>query len=116
MTVMIRRFGSPEQTTSFDHGRVESATVGGSIIRRNTFEPGWRWSNDVKPIAKTDPCQVHHVGYIVSGRLGVATEDGQEAEIGPGETYEIQPGHEGWVVGDEAVISVEFVHTDDPAS
>jgi hypothetical protein len=100
--------GSLGETMTFDNGQVEVVKIGGSTIRRNTFEPGWRWSVNVKPIAATDSCQVHHVGYLLSGRLHVATDDGAEAEIGAGEAYEIQPGHDGWVVGDEAVISIEF--------
>jgi hypothetical protein len=108
MSVTNRDVGNPDETMTFEHGQVQTVRIGGAVIRRNTFEPGWRWSESVKPIAKTGSCQVHHVGYIVSGRLHVATEDGVDAEIGPGEAYEIQPGHDGWVVGDEAVITVEF--------
>jgi hypothetical protein len=108
MTVTNKDMGRPDDTMTFDLGEVEVVRIGGSIIRRSTFEPGWRWSQNIKPIAKTDSCQVHHVGYILSGRLGVATNDGGEAEIGPGEAYEIQPDHDGFVVGDEAVISIEF--------
>jgi hypothetical protein len=93
---------------TFDHGQVQVVKIGEFTISRYTFEPGWRWTKSVKPIAETDSCQVHHVGYILSGRLRVATEDGGDAEIGPGEAYEIHPGHDGWVVGDEAVVSVEF--------
>jgi quercetin dioxygenase-like cupin family protein len=96
------------ETTTFEHGRVEAVRVGDFMIRRNTFEPGWRWSEHVRPIAKTDTCQVHHIGYVLSGTLGVRTNDGGEAEIGPGEAYEILPGHDGWVIGDEAVTSIEF--------
>jgi mannose-6-phosphate isomerase-like protein (cupin superfamily) len=109
MGVTNRSLGSSPETMTFDHGQVQKVKVGESTISRCIFEPGWRWSKSVKPIAKTDSCQVHHVGYILSGRLRVATNDGQEAEIGPGEAYEIQPGHDGWVVGDEAVMSVEFL-------
>jgi len=108
MSVTNRDMGNPDETMTFDNGQVDVVTIGGSTIRRTTFEPGWRWSENVKPIATTDSCQVHHVGYILSGRLHVATEDGGEAEIGPGEAYEIQPGHDGWVVGDEAVVTIEF--------
>jgi uncharacterized cupin superfamily protein len=108
MGVTNRSFGSPDETMTFDHGRVQRVKIGESTISRFTFEPGWRWSESIKPIAKTDSCQFHHVGYILSGRLHVATNDGAEAEIGPGEAYEIQPGHDGWVVGEEAVMSVEF--------
>jgi hypothetical protein len=108
MGVIRRDMGSPDETRTFDHGRVEVVEIGGSTIGRYTFEPGWRWSESVKPIARTESCQAHHVGYVLSGRLHVITDDGDEAEIGPGEAYDIQPGHDGWVEGDEAVTSVEF--------
>jgi hypothetical protein len=108
MGVTNKALGTPDETKTFDHVHVEVVKVGESTISRFTFEPGWRWSKSVKPIAKTESCQAHHVGYILSGRLHVATEDGGDAEIGPGEAYDIQPGHDGWVVGDEAVVSVEF--------
>jgi hypothetical protein len=108
MGVTISDLATPDATTAFDHGHVDVANVGEFTIRRNTFEPGWRWSTSVKPMAETDSCQVHHVGYVVSGQLHVATEDGADAEIGPGAAYEILPGHDGWVVGDEPVISIEF--------
>jgi hypothetical protein len=107
MSVTNKALGTPDETLTFDHGQVQTVKLGGFSVRRNTFEPGWRWSNDVKPIAETDSCQVHHVGSMLSGRLHVVTDDGGETEIGPGEAYEIQPGHDGWVVGDEAVISIE---------
>ena len=70
-----------------------------------------RWSKNVGPAAKSESCHVHHVGYIVSGRLHVTTNDGHEDEFGPGDAYEIQPDHDGWVVGDEPMISVEFLGT-----
>jgi hypothetical protein len=82
--------------------------IGGSTFGRYTLEPGWRWSQSVKPIAKAESCQVHHVRGILSGTLHVVGDDGGEAEIGPGEAYDIQPGHDAWVVGDGAVRSVEF--------
>lgn len=73
-----------------------------------TYEPGWRWSVDVKPIAGTQACQFHHVGVTMSGRLRVQMQDGVELEIGPGEVFEIPPGHDAWVVGDEPWVSVDF--------
>jgi hypothetical protein len=106
--VTNKALGSQDDTKTFDLGQVQVVKVGESTISRFTFEPGWRWSTSVKPFAKTDSCQAHHVGYLLSGRLHVATEDGGDAEIGLGEAYDIQPGHDGWVVGDEAVVSVEF--------
>jgi hypothetical protein len=108
MGITSQDVGSARENLTFDNGQVQTVQIGGSTIRRNRFEPGWRWSENVGPIAGTGLCQVHHVGYLLSGRLHVATDDGANAEIGPGEAYEIQPGHDGWVVGDEAVIAIEF--------
>ncbi len=108
MTVANRDVATPDRTMTFEHGQVEVVSLGEFTISRSTFEPGWRWSTSVKPIAKTDSCQVHHVGYLLSGRLHVATEDGGDTEIVAGEAYEIRPGHDGWVVGDQTVTSVEF--------
>jgi|ERR671930_996250 hypothetical protein len=108
MAVTSRDMGSPDETRTFQNGQVEVLKIGGATIGRYRFEPGWRWSEHVKPIAKTDSCQAHHVGYVLTGRLHVVADDGGEAELGPGEAYEVQPGHDAWVVGDEAVTTVEF--------
>ncbi len=108
MSVTSKAVESSEERMTFDHGSVQTVRIGGFVIRSNTFAPGWRWSTSVKPMAKTDSCNVHHVGYLLSGTLGVASDDGVEAEIHAGEAYEILPGHDGWVVGDEPVRSVEF--------
>ena len=108
MGVTSRDVERPDETMTFEHGHIQVLKIGGSTIRRNTFEPGWRWSEHLKPLAKTDSCQLHHVGYLLSGRLHVVTEDGAETEIASGEAYEIQPGHDGWVVGDQAVTAIEF--------
>jgi len=103
-----RALGSPDETRTFDHGQVQVVKIGEVTVGRYTFEPGWRWSESVKPIAKTDSCQAHHVGYVLTGTLHVVTDDGAEVELGTGDAYEIHPGHDAWVVGDEAVTSVEF--------
>jgi class 3 adenylate cyclase len=78
------------------------------VIGRMTYEPGWRWSKDIKPIAGTQSCQFHHVGVTISGHLRVQMQDGVELEVGPGEVFEFPPGHDAWVVGDEPWISVDF--------
>jgi hypothetical protein len=75
---------------------------------RFAFEPGWKWSECVKPVVGTDKCQVHHVGFIQSGTMHVVHEDGTELELGPGNAYEILPGHDAWVVGDERCVAFEF--------
>jgi len=88
--------------------RVDVVRIGGTTAGRFAFEPGWRWSDCVKPVAGTDSCQLRHVGVVHSGRLAVEHEDGTEVEIGPGEAYVIEPGHDAWVVGDERFVGFEF--------
>jgi quercetin dioxygenase-like cupin family protein len=99
---------SPDETRTFENGRVEVTTLGDFNASRFVLEPGWRWSENVKPIVGTDSCQVLHTGYQVAGRLHVRLEDGTEEEVGPGEAYVIPPGHDAWVVGDEPVVSVDM--------
>lgn len=72
------------------------------------MEPGWRWITDVQPIAKTERCMNHHLGFVVGGRLHVVLGDGSEDEIGPQEMFEIPPGHDAWVVGDEPWVAIDF--------
>jgi quercetin dioxygenase-like cupin family protein len=98
----------PDETRPVDRGKVEVVEVGGTTMMRTTFEPGWRWSECVKPIVGGDSCQVNHVGYCVSGRLHVRMDDGEELEIGPGEASHIPPGHDAWVVGDEPAVVVDW--------
>ncbi len=103
-----RNLDSPDETRTFENGKAQVVTLGDFTASRLTLEPGWRWSENVKPIAGTDSCQVLHTGYQVSGRLHVRMEDGTEAEVGPGEAYVVPPGHDAWVVGDEPVVSVDM--------
>ena len=92
--------------------RVEVVNLAGFNLGRFTFEPGWRWSECVKPVAKTDNCQNSHVGYCVAGRLTVELKDGTKATIGPGDSYTIPPGHDAWVEGKEAFVGTEFMSAD----
>jgi hypothetical protein len=87
---------------------IEVVKLAGGEVGRYTFQPGWRWSKHVKPIVGGTSCQVNHVGYILTGVMGVETNDGETAEIGAGSVYNIPPGHDGWVIGDEPVVAVEF--------
>ena len=100
---------SPDEVREFvANGRAEIVNLATGAVGRTTFEPGWRWSEHVKPIAGTDSCQVLHVGYALSGRMKVVGDDGAEAEVGPGEAFYIPPGHDAWTVGDEAFVAVDF--------
>jgi D-lyxose ketol-isomerase len=106
--VGTRDFGSPDETRTPDKTQVDVVRIGATTAARFAFEPGWRWSECVKPVAGTESCQARHVGVVHSGRLGIRHEDGTEVEIGPGEAYVIEPGHDAWVVGDEGFVGFEF--------
>jgi quercetin dioxygenase-like cupin family protein len=106
-TLQGKNMASPDETRSFPHGSFSIIRLGDTAIARGVFEPGWRWSEHVKPLAGTESCQTHHRGYIISGRLGVRMNDGTEMEFGPGDVYEIPPGHDGWVIGDEPAVGLE---------
>lgn len=101
---------SPEEVRPFhgDRGQMELVTLQNGPVGLGTFEAGWKWSEHVKPLAGTDSCQVHHLGYVVSGRMKIVMDDGAEAEIGPGDVCDIPPGHDAWTVGDEACVLVDF--------
>ena len=104
-----KSFSTPDETRAFrGKGKMDIVNVGGMPVARGVFERGWRWSENVKPIAGTDSCQALHVGYIVSGRMHVAMDDGTEAEAGPGEAVYIAPGHDAWIVGDEDCVFLDF--------
>jgi len=96
------------EVREFPKGRVEVVTVGTTTITRSIMQPGWVWSECVKPIAGTASCQVQHDGYSISGRIRVRQDDGTEVEINPGDAYSIAPGHDGCVVGDEPWVGVDF--------
>ena len=101
-------FEAPDETRTPDKTRVEVVRTGGATAARLVFEPGWKWSDCVKPVAGTDRCQVHHVGFAQSGTMHVVHQDGTEIQIEPGSAYEILPGHDAWVVGDERCVMFEF--------
>ena len=106
--IEIKRFDAPDETRPFEaNGRVELVTVGGREIGRGIFEPGWRWSHDVKPIAQTESCEFAHLGYVLSGRMRIFMDDGSEGEIGPGDVFAIPPGHDAEVVGDAPCVMVD---------
>ncbi|MGH3428180.1 MAG: cupin domain-containing protein [Mycobacteriales bacterium] len=105
----VKSLDAPDEVRPFAaHGSMAVVQVGETMIGRGSFEPGWRWSQDVKPIAGTDSCGAHHTLYVVSGRMHVAMDDCSEFEIGPGDAVEIPPGHDAWTVGDEPCVAVDW--------
>lgn len=107
-TVEHETFSNPTEVRTFTHGVAEIVTVGDSTIGRLILEPGWRWSEDVKPIAGTDSCLAPHFQYHVQGRLGIRMDDGTEFIAGPGDVTSLPEGHDAWVVGDEPVVVVDW--------
>ena len=107
-TFAMKSLNSPEEVRKFDKGKVELVNVGGGAIGRATFEPGWKWSTCVKPIAKTNSCQAAHHGYQVSGTMTTRMDDGTEKTSKAGDVLSIPPGHDAWVVGNEPVVFVDF--------
>src|SRR4051794_29106730 len=106
--VEINDFSTPDEVRSPERTTVELVKLGGGEIGRFTFAPGWRWSECIKPVVGTESCQVHHVGTAMAGRLHIEHEDGSSVEIGAGDAYVIEPGHDAWVVGDEPFVGYEF--------
>lgn len=108
----VKSHGSPDEVRSPPKTRVEVVQLGSYTIGRFNFQPGWRWSECVKPIVKTDLCQLSHVGHAVSGRIRVRMSDGTEKTISAGESYTIPPGHDAWVEGNETFVGVEVLSAD----
>lgn len=101
-------FASPDEVREFPNGRAEIVKIGDSEIGRFVFEPGWRWSNDLKPIVGTDSCEAPHFQYHLSGRLAIRMDDGTEFVAEPGDVTSLPSGHDAWVVGDEPAVVVDW--------
>ena len=104
----VKSTNTPDETRTFEKGKLELVRIGGTTVGRAVFQPGWRWSTHVKPIAKTKSCEAPHLQYQVSGILRVRMDDGTEMETKAGDVALIPPGHDGWVVGNEPVVMVDF--------
>lgn len=108
----VKSHESPDEVRAPAKTRIEVVQLEGFTIGRFNFEPGWRWSECIKPVAHTDHCQASHVGHAVSGRLTVRMKDGTEKTIKAGDSYTIPPGHEAWVEGDEPFVALEVMSAD----
>jgi hypothetical protein len=101
-------FAQPDEVRSFDGGRAEIVNTDSGAIGRLVFQPGWRWSKDVKPIAGTDLCEAPHFQYHLSGTLRIRMADGDEFDATPGQVTYLPSGHDAWVVGEEPVVVVDW--------
>lgn len=111
MSSLVRKsLDTPDETRQFTEnaGQLQLVTSDTGAVGRATFEPGWRWSQNVKPIVQTDSCQAAHVGYFLSGHMKVVMDDGEEMEYGPGDFATMAPGHDAWIVGDETCVFLDW--------
>ena len=104
----LKSFGKPDEVREFPNGRVELVKIGGALVGRAIFEPGWRWATSVQPLAKTKSCEAPHFQYHVSGVLKVQMDDGREMECRVGDVSLLPSGHDAWVVGDQPAVVVDF--------
>jgi len=103
-----RSFEAPDEKRDYDKLVLDLVSLGGVMVSRNVYQPGWRWSLSIWPLVRTEGCQVRHAFYMVSGRMRVHMNDGSELEFGPGEVGMVPPGHDAWVVGTEPVELIDF--------
>jgi quercetin dioxygenase-like cupin family protein len=107
-TMQTKSLNAPDETRTLPKTSIEVISFDDLSLMKLTFQPGWRWSEHVKPTAGTDSCEVPHFNYGISGRLHVRMDDGTESEIGPGDAQLLPPGHDAWVVGDEPYVGLDF--------
>jgi len=106
---------SPDEVRTFPKGKLDLVEIGGGVVGRLTLQPGWRWSQHVKPTAGTEWCEAPHFQYHASGRIHVVMSDGAEFEVGPGEITALPQGHDAWVVGNEPVVLIDWAGASDYA-
>lgn len=106
--VSKKSFDNPDEVRNPPKARVEVVDLGGSAAMRATFEPGWKWSECMKPVVGTDSCEVAHLGYMLSGQMVVRMDDGTEHTFNPGDAASIPPGHDAWITGSEKCVFVDF--------
>jgi hypothetical protein len=104
----VKSFNTPDEVRTFDKGKVEIINVGGRMVGRATFLPGWKWSESVKPLVKTKSCEAPHFQYHLSGTLRIKTDDGIERDCKAGDVSMLGSGHDAWVIGNEPVVVVDF--------
>ena len=106
-TLEAQSMDEADEVRRFEGGRMELVSVGGSTIGRGIFEPGWRWSEAIKPLVGTESCENSHFGYVISGSMMIRMDDGEEYQVSQGDALHIAPGHDAWTVGDEACVILE---------
>ncbi len=114
--IQVRQLDNPDETISYPHGENQVVRLGELVVGRDVHQPGWHWAEHVQPIVGTEWCEFTHRGFVASGQMGVRMNDGEELVIGPNSVFEIPPGHDGWVVGDEPVVTLDWAGAEGWAS
>jgi hypothetical protein len=107
-SIETKNMDRPDETRTPEKTSVSVVHLGDATVGRFTLQPGWKWSDCIKPVVGGDSCQAAHLGYVVSGNIHIAATDGTEADLSAGDTYRLEPGHDAWVVGDEPFVALEF--------
>ena len=113
---IIKRFDNPDEVREFEKGKFEIVNIGGMSIGRASYEPGWKWSEHVGQLARTDMCEVEHVGIVINGQSAVLMRDSKEIILRAGDIFYVASGHDSWVVGDEQYISLHLLGANDYAA
>ncbi|NKY85001.1 cupin domain-containing protein [Nocardia veterana] len=116
-SLLVKNFDSADETREFEagSGQLQVVQAPAGAVGRAVFQPGWRWSTHVKPIAGTDSCQAAHIGYCVSGRMHIRMDDGTECDVGAGDFMQCPPGHDAWTLGDEPCVMIDWAAAADYA-
>jgi TusA-related sulfurtransferase len=109
MSAAKTNLNEPDETKETPKGKLQLVTIGGFTLGLRTLEPGWKWSTSMRPVAKTESCEIRHIGYVISGRMGFLMNDETELEVGPGEAFDVHPGHDAWTVGDAPVVFIDMI-------
>jgi hypothetical protein len=109
MTAVKVNMSEPDVTKDTPKGRLQLVTIGDFTLGLRTLEPGWKWSTSMGPVMKTEVCEIRHIGYVISGRMGFLMDDGTRLEVGPGDAFDVHPGHDAWVVGESPVVFVDMI-------
>ncbi len=106
--ILSKSFDEPDEVVSAPHMSGQVVVLGELYVGRYVQQPGFHWSKDIKPLVGTPSCQFQHQGIVISGKMHMVTDEGGQRTIGPGEVFDVPPGHDGWVVGDEPCVTIEF--------
>ncbi len=109
VSAMKANISDPDESKVTPKAKLQLVTVGGFTIGLRTMEPGWRWSESMRPFAKTETCEMRHIGYMLSGRLGFVMNDGTKLEVGPGEAFDVHAGHDTWTIGLVPAVFIDLI-------